>query len=122
MGHQIIVCSICGAYVMEGSNAWECDCGARCSWDTGYKWHQFSLVENPDVVWCEVTTSDLSMIEESGSDLLACKNKCAVTDSDGKNCPETPMTSLIVNGKELMLCYRCFLNVSNGMYNKKYVS
>lgn len=33
----------------------------------GY-WHQFSLVENPDVVWCEVTTSDLSMIEESKSD------------------------------------------------------
>ena len=28
-------------------------------------WHQFVKVDNPDVVWCEVLTSDLSMIEET---------------------------------------------------------
>mgnify|MGYP001011257143 CR=1 FL=1 len=30
----------------------------------GY-WHQFAKVDSPDVVWCEVTTSDLHMIEET---------------------------------------------------------
>ena len=30
----------------------------------GY-WHQFAKVEAPDVVWCEVLTSDLHMIEET---------------------------------------------------------
>lgn len=103
MGHQIIICSLCGVAVMEGSNAWECDCGAKCSVDTGYKWHN-TIAGAADAPASE------------RSDLLACKNKCAVTDSDGNHCPETPMTSLIVNGKELMLCYRCFLNISNGMY------
>lgn len=28
----------------------------------GY-WHQFAKVESPDVVWCEVVTADLHMIE-----------------------------------------------------------
>lgn len=28
-------------------------------------WHQFSKVESPDVVWCEVLTSDLHMLEET---------------------------------------------------------
>lgn len=32
----------------------------------GY-WHQFAKVEAPDVVWCEVLTSDLHMIEETQS-------------------------------------------------------
>lgn len=30
----------------------------------GY-WHQFAKVEAPEVVWCEVLTSDLHMIEET---------------------------------------------------------
>ena len=28
-------------------------------------WHQFALVEKPDVVWCEVLSEDLRMLEES---------------------------------------------------------
>ena len=30
----------------------------------GY-WHQFSRVESPEKVWCEVLDSDLSLIEET---------------------------------------------------------
>lgn len=30
----------------------------------GY-WHQFAKAEAPDVVWCEVLTGDLHMIEET---------------------------------------------------------
>lgn len=30
----------------------------------GY-WHQFAKVESPGVVWCEVQTADLAMIEET---------------------------------------------------------
>lgn len=33
----------------------------------GY-WHQFSKVESPDVIWCEVLTPDLDMFEESAPD------------------------------------------------------
>ena len=29
------------------------------------RWHQFAKVEEPDVVWCEILTSDLPMIEET---------------------------------------------------------
>jgi hypothetical protein len=29
------------------------------------RWHQFALVESPDVVWCEVLDRDLSSIEEA---------------------------------------------------------
>lgn len=28
-------------------------------------WHQFAKVESPDVVWCEVISNDLHMIEET---------------------------------------------------------
>ena len=28
-------------------------------------WHQFALVEKPYEVWCEVTTDDLHMFEET---------------------------------------------------------
>lgn len=28
-------------------------------------WHQFAKVESPDVVWCEVKSCDLHMIEET---------------------------------------------------------
>lgn len=28
-------------------------------------WHQFAKIESPDVCWCEVLTSDLSMFEET---------------------------------------------------------
>lgn len=30
----------------------------------GY-WHQFALVESPSVVWCEVSSSQLSQFEET---------------------------------------------------------
>ncbi|WP_339898227.1 hypothetical protein [uncultured Gilvimarinus sp.] len=33
----------------------------------GY-WHQFAKVESPDVIWCEVLTSDLHMLEETQDD------------------------------------------------------
>ena len=33
------------------------------NWSGNGYWHQFERVENPGVVWCEVTDSDLSMIE-----------------------------------------------------------
>ena len=28
-------------------------------------WHQFAKVESPEVVWCEVLTSDMHMLELS---------------------------------------------------------
>ncbi len=28
-------------------------------------WHQFAKVDAPTVVWCEVTSQDLSMLEET---------------------------------------------------------
>ena len=28
-------------------------------------WHQFALVEKPDVVWCEVLPSDMHMLERT---------------------------------------------------------
>ncbi len=28
-------------------------------------WHQFAKIQDPDVVWCEILTSDLSMFEET---------------------------------------------------------
>lgn len=32
-------------------------------------WHQFALVDDPDVVWCEVLDGDLDKIEKTeGSD------------------------------------------------------
>lgn len=31
-------------------------------------WHQFAKVDKPDVIWCEVLTDDLSMIEETRID------------------------------------------------------
>ncbi len=30
----------------------------------GY-WHQFALVERPDVIWCEVLPRDMHMLEET---------------------------------------------------------
>lgn len=35
------------------------------NWSENGYWHQFALVESPDVVWCEVLGSDLHMIEET---------------------------------------------------------
>lgn len=32
--------------------------------ENGY-WHQFENVDNPGVIWCEVLTSDLHMLEET---------------------------------------------------------
>ena len=32
------------------------------------RWHQFAKVEAPEVVWCEVLTSDLHMLEETKPD------------------------------------------------------
>lgn len=37
------------------------------NWSGNGYWHQFSLVEKPDTVWCEVLDSDLSSFEESTS-------------------------------------------------------
>jgi hypothetical protein len=36
-----------------------------CNWSGNGYWHQFAKVETPTVVWCEVKTSDLLLIEET---------------------------------------------------------
>lgn len=33
-------------------------------------WHQFAKVESPEVVWCEVLTSDLHMLEPTPQETL----------------------------------------------------
>lgn len=38
------------------------------NWSGNGYWHQFAKVESPDVVWCEVVTSDLHMLEETIAD------------------------------------------------------
>lgn len=35
------------------------------NWSGNGYWHQFAKVDEPDVVWCEVLTSDLHMLEET---------------------------------------------------------
>lgn len=35
------------------------------NWSGNGYWHQFAKVEEPDVIWCEVVTSDLGMFEET---------------------------------------------------------
>ncbi len=35
------------------------------NWSGNGFWHQFSLVSNPDVVWCEVQTNELNLLEKS---------------------------------------------------------
>ena len=37
------------------------------NWSGNGYWHQFSLVETPDEVWCEVTTEDICLLEETCS-------------------------------------------------------
>ncbi len=38
------------------------------NWSGNGYWHQFAKVEQPDVVWCEVLTSDLPLMEETAGD------------------------------------------------------
>ena len=33
------------------------------NWSGNGFWHQFTKAEEPDVIWCEVLDSDLSMLE-----------------------------------------------------------
>lgn len=35
------------------------------NWSGNGSWHQFAKVGAPDVVWCEVLTSELHMLEET---------------------------------------------------------
>lgn len=35
------------------------------NWSSNGYWHQFAKVESPEVVWCEVLSSDLHTIEET---------------------------------------------------------
>lgn len=35
------------------------------NWSGNGLWHQFSKVDEPGKVWCEVLTSDLHMLEET---------------------------------------------------------
>lgn len=35
------------------------------NWSGNGYWHQFALVESPEVIWCEVKGSELKMIEET---------------------------------------------------------
>lgn len=36
-----------------------------CNWSGNGYWHQFALVDEPDVAWCEVLDADLARFEES---------------------------------------------------------
>jgi hypothetical protein len=36
-----------------------------CNFSGNGYWHQFAKVEYPSIVWCEVLTPDLEMIEET---------------------------------------------------------
>lgn len=35
------------------------------NWSGNGYWHQFSLASHPDIVWCEVQDSELSLIKET---------------------------------------------------------
>ena len=35
------------------------------NWSGNGYWHQFSKVEEPEKIWCEVLTRDLHMLEET---------------------------------------------------------
>lgn len=35
------------------------------NWSGNGYWHQFSLVDKPESIWCEILPSDLHMIEET---------------------------------------------------------
>jgi hypothetical protein len=35
------------------------------NWSGNGYWHQFAKIDEPGKVWCEVTTPDLGMIEET---------------------------------------------------------
>lgn len=37
-------------------------------WSGNGYWHRFAKVESPDGVWCEVLTSDLTMLEETAQE------------------------------------------------------
>lgn len=36
-----------------------------CNWSGNGYWHQFSKIGDPRPVWCEITDSELPMIEET---------------------------------------------------------
>lgn len=38
------------------------------NWSGNGYWHQFEKVDAPGVIWCEVLTADLPMIEETTPD------------------------------------------------------
>jgi hypothetical protein len=38
------------------------------NWSGNGYWHQFVKINDPGVVWCEITNSDLHMIEETKED------------------------------------------------------
>jgi len=35
------------------------------NWSGNGYWHQFALVDKPEIIWCEVVTDDLRMFEET---------------------------------------------------------
>jgi hypothetical protein len=54
MGNDILKCGFCGSHVIEGHNDWECDCGAVCSFETGFKWVKSKICpkcKNDRQVW-----------------------------------------------------------------------
>lgn len=55
--------NIGGRYNWKGQKERLVYLGHNCS-GNGH-WHQFALVDNPGVIWCEVKTSDLHLIEET---------------------------------------------------------
>ena len=45
LGHNILKCDYCESFVMEGHNAWICDCGAICNAATKWIWKNKTLKE-----------------------------------------------------------------------------
>lgn len=59
------------------------------NWSSNRYWHQFAKVDEPDVVWCEVLTSELHMLEETIAplDLSFAERPSAVKPSEPRREP-----------------------------------
>lgn len=62
------------------------------NWSGNGYWHQFAKVNKPDVVWCEVLTSDLHMLEKTWEplDLSFAERPVAVTQAAPRREPVKP--------------------------------
>jgi len=54
------------------------------NWSGNGYWHQFEKVDEPGVVWCEVTDGDLDMLEETKCH--ATETLCSTCGNDFRKC------------------------------------